>query len=316
MTEYGGARFASYYFAEYLNVLVVSGVVTTVFLGGWLLPFGIDPPTWVDPFVVLAKMALRRLLLHLDPRDAAAPALRPAHELRLEDPAAAGDPQRPGDGDRRRVDRLTSPCPGTPPTTTSSRSCARPQPGGAGGAYRAFGETLRGLKTTFRRASSRARPPIQYPEEKVPGLPALPRPPPPAPLRGHGPGEVRRLLAVRRRLPGGLHPRGRGREHARAPRQRRRALRRRLRDQPLALHLLRLLRGRVPVRRDHDGQRLRDVRLRPPGPHLHQGDAAGRAVRAHAAARARASSVPAPRMAEVFFFIAAHRRHRAAPSGS
>src|ERR1700710_220925 len=57
MTEYGGARFASYYFAEYLNVLVVSGVVTTVFFGGWLLPFGIDPPTWVDPFVVLFKMS-------------------------------------------------------------------------------------------------------------------------------------------------------------------------------------------------------------------------------------------------------------------
>jgi NADH-quinone oxidoreductase subunit H len=57
-TEYGGARFASYYFAEYLNVIVVSGVGTTVFLGGWLLPFGIHPPGWVDPFVVLAKMGL------------------------------------------------------------------------------------------------------------------------------------------------------------------------------------------------------------------------------------------------------------------
>ena len=58
MTEYGGGRFASYYFAEYLNVLVVSGVVTTVFLGGWLMPFGIHPPNWVDPFVVIAKMWL------------------------------------------------------------------------------------------------------------------------------------------------------------------------------------------------------------------------------------------------------------------
>ncbi|MEA2145089.1 MAG: NADH-quinone oxidoreductase subunit, partial [Solirubrobacteraceae bacterium] len=28
-TEYGGGRFASYYFAEYLNVLVVSGIATT-----------------------------------------------------------------------------------------------------------------------------------------------------------------------------------------------------------------------------------------------------------------------------------------------
>jgi NADH-quinone oxidoreductase subunit H len=57
-TEYGGGRFASYYFAEYLNVLVVSGIVTTVFLGGWLLPFGIHPPGWIDPFVVLFKMSL------------------------------------------------------------------------------------------------------------------------------------------------------------------------------------------------------------------------------------------------------------------
>ncbi len=57
-TEYGGGRFASYYFAEYLNVIVVSGVVTTVFLGGWLMPFGIHPPGWVDPIVVLVKMSL------------------------------------------------------------------------------------------------------------------------------------------------------------------------------------------------------------------------------------------------------------------
>jgi NADH-quinone oxidoreductase subunit H len=57
-TEYGGGRFASYYFAEYLNVVVISGVVTTVFLGGWLMPFGIHPPGWVDPFVVLGKMSI------------------------------------------------------------------------------------------------------------------------------------------------------------------------------------------------------------------------------------------------------------------
>jgi NADH-quinone oxidoreductase subunit H len=57
-TEFGGGRFASYYFAEYLNVLVVSGITTTVFLGGWLMPFGIHPPGWVDPFVVLVKMSL------------------------------------------------------------------------------------------------------------------------------------------------------------------------------------------------------------------------------------------------------------------
>jgi NADH-quinone oxidoreductase subunit H len=53
-TEYGGGRFASYFAAEYLNIIVVSAITTTLFLGGWKLPW-IDPPTWVDPFVVLAK---------------------------------------------------------------------------------------------------------------------------------------------------------------------------------------------------------------------------------------------------------------------
>ena len=55
-TEYGGTPFVAYLFAEYMNMFVVSGIAVTVFFGGWLLPFGIDPPGWVDPFVVLAKM--------------------------------------------------------------------------------------------------------------------------------------------------------------------------------------------------------------------------------------------------------------------
>jgi NADH-quinone oxidoreductase subunit H len=53
-TEYGGGRFASYYAAEYLNIIVVSALTTTLFLGGWLIPW-VDPPTWVDPIVVLVK---------------------------------------------------------------------------------------------------------------------------------------------------------------------------------------------------------------------------------------------------------------------
>src|ERR1700716_819755 len=56
-TEYGGTPFVAYLFAEYMNMIVVSGIAVTVFFGGWLLPFGIHPPGWVDPFVVLAKMA-------------------------------------------------------------------------------------------------------------------------------------------------------------------------------------------------------------------------------------------------------------------
>jgi NADH-quinone oxidoreductase subunit H len=57
-TEYGGTAFVAYLFAEYANMIVVSGLATTLFLGGWLMPFGIHPPGWVDPIVVLAKMFL------------------------------------------------------------------------------------------------------------------------------------------------------------------------------------------------------------------------------------------------------------------
>ncbi len=56
-TEYGGGRFAAYFAAEYLNVVVVSGLVVTLFLGGWNLPF-VNPPTWVDPIVVIVKLLL------------------------------------------------------------------------------------------------------------------------------------------------------------------------------------------------------------------------------------------------------------------
>jgi NADH-quinone oxidoreductase subunit I len=45
-----------------------------------------------------------------------------------------------------------------------------PEPGGAGGAYRAFGETLRGLRTTMGRMFEKPVT-IQYPEEKTPVYP-------------------------------------------------------------------------------------------------------------------------------------------------
>lgn len=58
MTEYGGGRFALYYVAEYMHLVMAGAMFTTLFLGGWTLPFGIDPPGWVDPFVVFGKTAV------------------------------------------------------------------------------------------------------------------------------------------------------------------------------------------------------------------------------------------------------------------
>ena len=210
-TEYGGGRFAAYFAAEYLNIVVVSLLTVTLFFGGWLLPFGIDPPTWVDPIVVLVKM-LFFVFLFIWVR-ATLPRLRydqlmslgwkvflPLATLNALVTAILvvvltdGRTLDPGD-DVIAVQRA-------------------PSPSRAGGAYRAFGATLKGLRTTFGRFVEEPQT-IQYPEEKTPGLPALPRPPQAAPLRGHGAGEVRRLLAVRGRLPGRLHPRRRRREHAR-----------------------------------------------------------------------------------------------------
>lgn len=39
MTEYSGFRWALYFLAEYVNMIVVGSVATTLFLGGWLRPF-------------------------------------------------------------------------------------------------------------------------------------------------------------------------------------------------------------------------------------------------------------------------------------
>ena len=51
-TEFGGMRFGSYLLAEYLNMVVIAGIVAALFLGGWMGP----GPGFLDPLWMGLKM--------------------------------------------------------------------------------------------------------------------------------------------------------------------------------------------------------------------------------------------------------------------
>jgi NADH-quinone oxidoreductase subunit H len=66
-TEYSGMRFGFFFFAEYVNVFVVSALTVTLFLGGWNAPFafpfeidlGLDPSAWgIALLIVIAAAPL------------------------------------------------------------------------------------------------------------------------------------------------------------------------------------------------------------------------------------------------------------------
>ena len=56
-TEYGGMRFGLYSMSEYINLITLSALCVTVFLGGWHGP-GWDGATWAGPVWFLLKLVI------------------------------------------------------------------------------------------------------------------------------------------------------------------------------------------------------------------------------------------------------------------
>jgi NADH-quinone oxidoreductase subunit H len=45
--EYSAMSFALFFLGEYANMILMSGMTTILFLGGWMAPFGVAPFTWI-----------------------------------------------------------------------------------------------------------------------------------------------------------------------------------------------------------------------------------------------------------------------------
>jgi NADH-quinone oxidoreductase subunit H len=57
--EYSGMAFGMFFLGEYANMILMSGMVAILFLGGWLPPFNVAPFTWVPGIVwFILKMCL------------------------------------------------------------------------------------------------------------------------------------------------------------------------------------------------------------------------------------------------------------------
>ncbi len=92
-TEYSSLKFALFFLAEYVNMVTVSAIATTLFLGGWRAPWPLSAvgggtlnTGWWPVLWFIAQAVGLPVRLHLAARHAAPAALRPVHALRLEDP--------------------------------------------------------------------------------------------------------------------------------------------------------------------------------------------------------------------------------------
>ena len=222
-TEYTGIRFAIFFLAEFMNVITMSAVAVTLFLGG---PYGpglgflgarrlrerLD-----HAGVLVHGEGARAAVLHgVGARVVAAHALRPAHVARLEVPDRDRDPLgarvrgargRAGSGlerldrgtgrrRRRRCSRSVSSTSRCRRRASSWRSSADESP------FRVLGHAAPDGQAAPHDGISRG----EVGEAAAPARSSRPQP-----LRGRH-GEVHRLRAVRGRVPGAVHLRPRRRQ--------------------------------------------------------------------------------------------------------
>ena len=53
--EYGGMKWGMFFVAEYVNIVLISALIVTLFFGGWLAPFNIEIPFIPDSFWFIGK---------------------------------------------------------------------------------------------------------------------------------------------------------------------------------------------------------------------------------------------------------------------
>ena len=88
--EYSAMAFALFFLGEYANMILMSGMTTILFLGGWLAPFGVAPFTWIPGVdLVCAEGLLLPVRVPVGACHVPALSLRPAHAAGVEGVPAA-----------------------------------------------------------------------------------------------------------------------------------------------------------------------------------------------------------------------------------